>query len=313
MIFHAVMAGYHAYINICCHPPFRVNSIIRSRANGAFLFPFDREKRRNEGFTIKVVILAGGLGTRISEESHLRPKPMIEIGDQPILWHIMKIYSHYGFNDFVICCGYKGHVIKEYFADYYLHRSDVTFDFSAENRMTVHENVAEPWRVTLVDTGLNTQTGGRVKRIQKYIGNEPFMLTYGDGVSDVDLHALLKTHQSSGAAVTLTAIQPGGRFGVLDIDEDGGMVTGFREKAREDGGWINGGFMVMEPEVFDYLSADEGCILERAPMQNLAHDGKLGVYKHEGFWQCMDTQRDKGLLENLYNQNRAPWKVWAET
>ncbi len=259
---------------------------------------------------MKVVILAGGLGTRISEESYLKPKPMISIGDQPILWHIMKIYSHYGFNDFIICCGYKGHMIKEYFADYYLHRSDVTFDFSDKNRMTVHENVAEPWRVTLVDTGLNTQTGGRIKRVQKYIGEEPFMLTYGDGVGDVDLNALLRQHRESGKTVTLTGIQPGGRFGVLDVAEDNKTVYGFREKAKEDGGWINGGFMVMEPGVFGYLCKDEGCVLERAPMESLAKDGKLGIYKHPGFWQCMDTQRDKSRLEELWNTQRAPWKVW---
>jgi len=259
---------------------------------------------------MKVVILAGGLGTRISEESYLKPKPMIEIGEQPILWHIMKIYSHYGFNDFIICCGYKGHMIKEYFADYYLHRSDVTFDFSAENRMTVHQNVAEPWRVTLVDTGLHSQTGARVKRVQKYIGNEPFMLTYGDGVSDVDLNALLSQHRTSGKAATLTGIQPGGRFGVLDLD--GENIVGFREKAREDGGWINGGFMVIEPEVFNYLSPDESCVLERKPMAELADLGKLGIYKHYGFWQCMDTQRDKSILESLWNTGKAPWKRWED-
>lgn len=258
---------------------------------------------------MKVVILAGGLGTRISEESHLRPKPMITIGDQPILWHIMKYYSAFGFREFVICCGYKGYMIKEYFADYYLHRSDVTFDFSAENRMTVHSNVAEPWKVTLVDTGLNTQTGARIKRVEKYIGDEPFMLTYGDGVSTVDLNALLEQHRTSGKTVTLTGIQPGGRFGVLEIDGSG-TVTGFREKAKEDGGWINGGFMVMEPEVFRYLSADEDCVLEREPMETLAAEGRLGVYKHEGFWQCMDTQRDRVLLENLWASGDAPWKVW---
>ena len=257
---------------------------------------------------MKVVILAGGLGTRISEESYLKPKPMIEIGEQPILWHIMKYYSHFGFHDFVICCGYKGHVIKEYFADYYLHRSDVTFDFSAENRMTVHQNVAEPWRVTLVDTGLNTQTGARVKRVEKYIGDEPFMLTYGDGVGDVDLNALLEQHRVSGKTVTLTGVQPGGRFGVLDLK--GQTVTGFREKAREDGGWINGGFMVMEPGIFDRLSTDEGCILERGPMEALAQEGKLGIYKHYGFWQCMDTQRDKIWLEERWRTGNAPWKVW---
>lgn len=259
---------------------------------------------------MKVVILAGGLGTRISEESHLRPKPMITIGDQPILWHIMKYYAAFGFQEFVICCGYKGYVIKEYFADYYLHRSDVTFDFTLGNQMTVHSNVAEPWRVTLVDTGLNTQTGARVKRVEKYIGSEPFMLTYGDGVSDIDLNALLAQHRASDKVVTLTGIQPGGRFGVLDLDESQSTVTGFREKAREDGGWINGGFMVMEPEVFRYLSAEEGCVLEREPMEILAAEGKLGVYKHEGFWQCMDTQRDKDRLEVLWNGGHAPWKVW---
>ena len=215
---------------------------------------------------MKVVILAGGLGTRISEESHLRPKPMITVGDQPILWHIMKYYSAFGFREFVICCGYKGYMIKEYFADYYLHRSDVTFDFSAENRMTVHSNVAEPWKVTLVDTGLNTQTGGRIKQVEKYVGDEPFLLTYGDGVGTVDLNALLAQHRQSGKTVTLTGVQPGGRFGVLDIAEDSDTVVGFREKAREDGGWINGGFMAARPELFQYLSADESCVLEREPM-----------------------------------------------
>lgn len=257
---------------------------------------------------MKVVILAGGLGTRISEESHLKPKPMITIGDQPILWHIMKTYSHYGFTDFVICCGYKGHVIKEYFADYYLHRSDVTFDFSAENQMTVHQNVAEPWRVTLVDTGLNTQTGARIKRVEPYIGGESFMMTYGDGVSDIDLHMLLSQHQRSGKVVTLTGIQPGGRYGVLDLS--GECVTGFREKAKEDGGWINGGFMVMEPEVFDYLHSEENCVLERVPLETLAQEGKLGIYKHSGFWQCMDTQRDRIKLEELWQNGEAPWMLW---
>ena len=259
---------------------------------------------------MKVVILAGGLGTRISEESHLKPKPMIAIGDQPILWHIMKYYSCFGFQDFVICCGYKGYIIKEYFADYYLHRSDVTFDFSAENRMTVHSNVAEPWRVTLVDTGLNTQTGARIKRVQKYIGHETFMLTYGDGVSDVDLNALLSQHKQSKKVVTLTGIQPGGRFGVLDIADDSNTVVGFREKAKEDGGWINGGFMVAQPELFDYLSSEESCVLERIPLETLASEGKLGIYKHNNFWQCMDTQRDKVRLEQLWVIEQAPWKIW---
>lgn len=261
---------------------------------------------------MKVVILAGGLGTRISEESHLKPKPMITIGDQPILWHIMKYYSNFGFQDFVICCGYKGYVIKEYFADYYLHRSDVTFDFSAENRMTVHSNVAEPWRVTIVDTGLNTQTGARIKRVQKYIGDEPFMMTYGDGVSNVDLHALLEQHRQSGKTVTLTGIQPGGRFGVLDLDEASNTVVGFREKAKEDGGWINGGFMVMQPEVFDYLETNEKCVLERAPLERLATEGKLGIYRHEGFWQCMDTQRDRNRLQSMWASESAPWCIWKD-
>ncbi len=257
---------------------------------------------------MKVVILAGGRGTRISEESDLKPKPMIEIGGAPILWHIMKYYSSFGYHEFIICCGYKGHLIKEYFADYYLYRSDVTFDFSAENRMTVHQNVAEPWKVTLVDTGLNTQTGARVKRVHDYVGDEPFMLTYGDGVSDVDLSALLRQHKESDNEVTITGVQPGGRFGVMEIA--GQTVTGFREKAREDGGWINGGFMVVEPKIFDILDEDEDCILERQPMETLAAEGRLGVYKHTGFWQCMDTQRDKIWLEARWRENTAPWKVW---
>lgn len=261
---------------------------------------------------MKAVILAGGLGTRISEESYLKPKPMITIGEQPILWHIMKIYSHFGFHDFVICCGYKGHVIKEYFADYYLHHSDVTFDFSARNRVTVHENIVEPWRVTLVDTGLNTQTGARIKRVQKYLGDEPFLLTYGDGVSDVDLNALLRQHRNSGKLLTLTGVQPGGRYGVLDLDETGVTVSGFREKAKEDGGWINGGFMAAEPGVFDYLSDAENCVLEREPLEALAREGKLGIYKHNGFWRCMDTRRDRGRLEKMWVDGNAPWKLWEE-
>lgn len=259
---------------------------------------------------MKVVILAGGLGTRISEESHLKPKPMITIGEQPILWHIMKYYSHYGFQEFIICCGYKGYVIKEYFADYYLHRSDVTFDFADGNKMIVHENVAEPWKVTLVDTGMHAQTGSRVKQVQKYIGNEPFMLTYGDGVSNVDLHALLAKHNEVGSVATLTAIQPGSRFGVLEMDESGNKIVGFREKDIEDGGWINGGFMVMQPEIFNYLSENDNCILERVPLETLAKEGKLGIHKHYGYWQCMDTQRDKYFLETRWSNGTAPWKVW---
>lgn len=257
---------------------------------------------------MKVVILAGGLGTRISEESHLKPKPMIEVGDAPILWHIMKYYSSYGFNEFIICCGYKGYVIKEYFADYYLHRSDITFDFSDNNKMIVHNNVAEPWKVTVIDTGLNTMTGGRLKRIQKYVGNETCMMTYGDGVSDVNLDALLKFHREHGKAATLTAIQPGGRFGVLDID-DSQNVRQFSEKAKEDGGWINAGFMVLEPEAFSYIEGDQ-IYFEKEPLENMAKDGNLAAYRHEGFWKCMDTMRDKGMLDELWNKGNAPWKCW---
>ncbi len=257
---------------------------------------------------MKTVILAGGFGTRISEESNLKPKPMVEIGGAPILWHIMKYYSHFGFNEFIICCGYKGYAIKEYFADYYLHRSDVTFDFSRENHEIIHNYVAEPWRVTLVDTGLNTQTGGRVARIADYVGGT-FMLTYGDGVGDVDLRALLERHRTLGTKATLTAVRPGGRFGVVDLDEDKDHITGFREKAREDINWINAGFMVMEPDVFEYLDGD-GCVLEQAPMERLAKERALGVYKHNGFWQCMDTLRDKTYLEELLKTGEAPWKVW---
>ncbi len=259
---------------------------------------------------MKTVILAGGFGTRISEESHLKPKPMIEIGGQPILWHIMKYYSFYGFNDFIICAGYKQHVIKEYFADYYLHRSDVTFDFMEKNTMTVHSNVAEPWKVTIIDTGLNTMTGGRVKRIQEYVGDEPFMLTYGDGVCNVPLDRLLEFHEHRSKTVTLTAIQPGGRFGVLDI-RNGCDVCSFTEKRKEDGGWINGGFMVLEPEIFGRIEGD-GTIFEKEPLESCASEGKLSAFKHTGFWQCMDTLRDKELLEKLWSENIAPWKVWND-
>lgn len=255
---------------------------------------------------MKTVILAGGFGTRISEESYLRPKPMIEIGGQPILWHIMKLYSHYGYNDFVICLGYKGYIIKEYFADYFLHTSDVTFDL-AKNRMTVHNNYSEPWKVTLVDTGLNTMTGGRIKRIQPYIGNEPFMLTYGDGVSNVNIDELVKFHSSHGKLATLTAIQPEGRFGIMDIETD--QILAFREKSQGDTGWINGGYMVLEPKIFDYLSGDD-CIFERGPLETLAAQKQLISYKHYDFWQCMDTQRDKRKLEEMWADGTAPWKVW---
>lgn len=258
---------------------------------------------------MKIVILAGGYGTRIGEESHLLPKPMIEIGEKPILWHIMKYYASFGFNEFVICCGYKGYMIKEYFADYFLHRSDVTFDFANGGKMIIHSNVSEPWKVTLVDTGTDVQTGGRIKRIEPYIGNERFMLTYGDGVSNVDLKELLAQHERLGKIVTLTAIQPGGRFGVLDID--GGTITAFKEKDTEDGGWINAGFMVAEPELLGYIDSDR-TILERTPFEKLSAQRELGVHKHTGFWQCMDTQRDKGALEKLWIRGDAPWKVWED-
>jgi glucose-1-phosphate cytidylyltransferase len=258
---------------------------------------------------MKVVILAGGFGTRISEESHLKPKPMIEIGEQPILWHIMKQYSAYGYNDFVICLGYKAYVIKEFFADYFLHTSDVTFDL-AKNEMTVHDNYSEPWKVTLIDTGLNTMTGGRVKRIQPYVGNEPFMLTYGDGVSDVNIAKLVEFHQNHGKIATMTAINVGQRFGVLDIDEKS-TVQAFREKNQNDGGMINAGFMVLQPEIFNYIESD-GTVFEREPLEAVAEQGQLMAYKHNGFWQCMDTQRDKQKLEELWASGNAPWKVWND-
>lgn len=258
---------------------------------------------------MKVVILAGGYGTRISEESHLRPKPMIEIGGNPILWHIMKGYSYYGFNEFIICCGYKGHMIKEYFADYYLYSSDITFDFMKNNKMIIHSNVAEPWKVTLVDTGIDTMTGGRLKRVQKYIGDETFMLTYGDGVSDINITNLLEFHKKNNKIATLTAIQLEGKFGVLNIDRDNTTVTSFIEKSKEEGGWINGGYMVLEPKIFDYIKGDN-TFLEKEPMENLAKDKMLNAYKYSGFWKCMDTQRDKELLEKLWRENNAKWKVW---
>lgn len=257
---------------------------------------------------MKVVILAGGFGTRISEESHLRPKPMIEIGEMPILWHIMKSYSYYGYNEFVICCGYKAYMIKEYFSDYYLHRSDITFDFTAENKMEIHSNFAEPWKVTLVDTGLDTMTGGRVKRIQKYIGNETFMLTYGDGVSDVNIKELVDFHYEHGKIATMTAINVGQRFGVLDIDSNNN-INAFREKSDSDGSMINGGFMVLEPQIFEYIEGDS-TIFEKAPLETVAKIGELVAYKHKGFWQCMDTQRDKNQLEELWESGKAPWRKW---
>ena len=258
---------------------------------------------------MKVVILAGGLGPRISEESHLKPKPMIEIGGRPILWHIMKYYSEFGFHDFVICLGYKQYVVKEFFADYFLHTSDVTFDL-ANNKMEVHNNYAEPWKVTLVDTGLNTMTGGRVKRIQPYIGNEPFMLTYGDGVCNVDLKGLVDFHKSHGKTATITTVSIDQQKGVLDIGPDN-TIRSFREKAASDGAIINGGFMVLNPEVFSYLK-DDTTVFEQEPMTRLAAEGQLMSFYHDGFWQCMDTQREMQLLETLWQSGNAPWKIWKE-
>lgn len=257
---------------------------------------------------MKVVLLAGGFGTRISEESHLKPKPMIEIGGKPILWHIMKIYSHYGFDEFIICCGYKQYVIKEYFSDYYLHMSDVTFDFKNNNNMIIHNNFAEPWKVTLVDTGLNTMTGGRIKRIEPYVGDEDFMLTYGDGVSDVDISKLLKFHKEHDKIVTMTAVTTSQRFGVLDVNEDG-LINSFREKSDLDAGLINGGFMVLKPEIFKYIK-DDSSVFEKEPLETVASEGELIAYKHNGFWQCMDTQRDKQQLESLWTTGKAPWRKW---
>lgn len=260
---------------------------------------------------MKVVILAGGFGTRISEESQFKPKPMVDLGGMPILWHIMKLYSFYGFNEFIICAGYKQHVIKEYFADYFLHTSDITYDFtSGRNEMTVHRSSSEPWKVTVVDTGLNTKTGGRVRRVRDYIGNEPFMLTYGDGVSDLDITKLAAYHKSHGKLVTISAYNAGQRFGVLDIGKNG-AINEFREKTQGDSSMINIGYMVCQPEFINYIEGDD-TMLERGPLERAAKDGQLMAYKHMGFWQCMDTVREKEALEKLWNSGQAPWKVWVE-
>ena len=259
---------------------------------------------------MKAVILAGGLGTRISEETHLRPKPMIEIGGKPILWHIMKIYSHHGINDFVICCGYKGYIIKEYFANYFLHMSDVTFDM-ADNRMDVHQRNAEPWRVTLVDTGEDTMTGGRLKRVAPYVRDESaFCFTYGDGVRNVDITALVAFHRKQCSLATLTATYPPGRFGALDIHADHRVMT-FQEKPRGDGGMINGGFFVLSPKILELL-VDDSTVWEREPLETLAKQGQLSAYQHHGFWQPMDTLRDKNFLEDLWRTGNAPWRVWQK-
>jgi glucose-1-phosphate cytidylyltransferase len=255
---------------------------------------------------MKVVILAGGLGTRISEESHLKPKPMIDIGGKPILWHIMKTYSHYGFNDFIICAGYKGYIIKEYFYNYFIHNSDLTIDLISGNVTHIHKSGSEPWKVTVVDTGLNTMTGGRIKRIREYIDG-PFMMTYGDGVSNVNISELVSFHEAHGKIGTLTATKPDGRFGTLDLDND--RINDFREKKRTDVGWVNGGFMVLNPDIFDYLQ-DDSTVFENEPLESISREAELMAFKHSGFWQPMDTQRDKKHLEDLWNNDRAPWKIW---
>lgn len=257
---------------------------------------------------MKVVILAGGFGTRLSEETDIKPKPMVEIGGKPILWHIMKIYSSFGFNEFVICLGYKGYTIKEYFAHYFIHNSDVTFDFSNNNERIIHTHNAEPWKVTLVDTGINTMTGGRVKRVQPYIGDEPFMLTYGDGVANININEVLKFHKSHGKAITMSSSQPDGRFGAIDIEDN--KVTSFLEKPKGDGTWINIGFFVCEPKVFEYINDGDATIFEKAPLENLAKDEEMYAYKHRGFWKPMDTLRDKIELQRLWDTGTAPWKLW---
>jgi len=256
---------------------------------------------------MKVVLLAGGLGTRLSEETVLRPKPMVEIGGMPILWHIMKIYSSHGFNDFVICLGYKGYVIKEYFANYFLHKSDVTIDLK-DNSIKVHDTQAEPWTITLVDTGNESMTGGRIKRIKSHVGNETFMLTYGDGVSNVNITELVKFHKEKGKLCTVTSVQPSGRFGAINLNEDN-SVHSFMEKPKGDGAWINGGFFVCEPAVFDYIEGDS-TIWEREPMEEIAKAGEMVAFNHDGFWKPMDTLRDKQELEEDWSQRKAKWKTW---
>lgn len=257
---------------------------------------------------MKAVILAGGFGTRLSEETGVRPKPMVEIGGKPILWHIMKIYSAYSINDFIICLGYKGYFIKEYFSKYFLHMSDITFDLNS-NSMEVHNNGVEPWKVTLIDTGEKTMTGGRLKRVGDYIGNETFCFTYGDGVSDVNIKELIGFHRAQKTMATLTAVQPPGRFGVINVTEEHNRIMSFKEKPKGDGSWVNAGFFVLEPGVLDYIY-DDSNIWEQEPMQKLANEGMLSAYKHYGFWQPMDTLRDKSYLEEKWNSGKAPWKVW---
>jgi glucose-1-phosphate cytidylyltransferase len=257
---------------------------------------------------MKVLLLAGGRGTRLAEETEARPKPMVEIGGKPILWHIMKIYAAYGFNEFVILLGYKGYFIKEYFLNYFLHQSDVTIDLMT-NEINVHNNYSNPWKVTLLDTGLNSMTGGRIKRAQEFIGNEQFMLTYGDGVANIDIKKLVEFHKTHGKSMTMTSAQPDGRFGALDIDKDN-QVLGFKEKPKGDGSWINAGFFICEPKVFDYITQGDSTVFEQAPLQDLAEDGEVYTYKHDDFWMPMDTLRDKYKLEKLWMDDQAPWKVW---
>lgn len=257
---------------------------------------------------MKVLILAGGYGTRLAEETDIRPKPMVEIGGMPILWHIMKIYSHYGFNEFVVLLGYKSYYIKEYFANYFLHKSDVTIDLRT-GELEVHSNASEDWRITLLDTGVDTMTGGRVKRAQAVIGNDPFMLTYGDGVGDVDIGKLVSFHRAQGRIATMTCVQPEGRFGAIEV-ADSNRITTFIEKPRGDGNWINAGFFVCEPSFFDYIASDDSVILEQEPLRKLAGDGQLSAFKHHGFWKPMDALRDKQQLQSLWEAKRAPWKVW---
>jgi glucose-1-phosphate cytidylyltransferase len=257
---------------------------------------------------VKAVILAGGYGTRISEESHVRPKPMVEIGERPIIWHIMKIYSAYGINEFIICCGYKGHMIKEYFSNYFLHVTDLTFDLE-QGKTIPHSNSVEPWKITLIDTGATSMTGGRLKRVREYIGDETFCFTYGDCVSDVDMRDLIAFHRDEGALATLTAVQPPGRFGALTLEPDQTKISNFVEKPRGEGAWINGGFFVVEPQAIEYIDGDETS-WEREPLERLAHEGRLAAYKHRGYWQNMDTLRDKTILEEQWGSGAPPWKVW---